>query len=840
MVAQIYGVCTGSSRNSKKWRNKEMSWGDLIMKLSSTKYTSETLDEYMAMTKDRQAEIKDVGGIVCGTLKEDAMSKGKDAGRKTKDNICTRSIITLDIDDCPAGYNPKPVLMERLPHVEALVHTTHKHTHEHPRWRVYIPLSDPLTPFYYEAIARQIGSIIGMEYLDKSTFQPNRLMYWPSTSKGAEYLYDRIPGYPISTRKVFTLWPHLKRESQWPRHPQEEQVTPQSVMTEREGVYSNDRKPLTTVEKTGIVGAFLKAYPIEEAIDVFLPDVYKPAGLGRYTYLGGSSEGGLVIYDGMFAYSNHATDPANNGHDNNAFDLVRIHKFGYLDSQTSRTTRADRLPSYVAMADMAREDRHVKIVIAAARDAEMGEDFSDIDPDSDSVEDWKLELEVNRTGGYVDTNRNQDIIMMHDEVFSLIRYDEFRRINIIGNPSLLDCSSPRIGDEHLRNIATRYEQKYSLRLSVNRIVEILSGTQSRRGFNPVHDFIRKEEWDGVERVDTLLVRCLGAKDNDLVHAQTRAWMIGAVKRAFEPGCKFDYMLVLTGPQGIGKSTFLWALANEGEFLNESLQLDMATKDLIEQLNNGWIFEIAELGGLRTAKDTDKIKALITKVSDTMRKAYGHEVEDYPRHCALAASTNDTSFLIDPDSRKFWVVKVAGMGNMEWLAWLHNNLHQVWAEAYTYYKQGQNVFLSMEMEKRARKVQKSYNIVNEDPLTAVIAAYLDYNLKDSWRKLNKRERREFIENYNSEDDLNTLRRNKICAAEIFNEVYESKGKCSARHINKRIMPAIGWELMRDGGFVYVDKQYGQQRNVFCRPGTDGKDSYGKGNPNLTDNEDDEDL
>lgn len=832
MVAQLYPVCIGSSRTSKKWRNQDFRWGDLIQKLSTTKRTGETLDEYMSMTRDRQAEIKDVGGIVCGSLKEDN-------GRKTKDNIRWRSIITLDIDDCPEGYDPTVVIGERLPGIEALAHTTHKHTPEHPRWRVYIPLSDPMTPFYYEAIARQLGSLIGMDNLDKSTFQPNRLMYWPSTSSDGQYLFKRKEGHPVSTRKFFEVFPHLKRESQWPRHPQEEQVTPQSVMTEREGVYSNDRKPLTTVEKTGIVGAFMRAYAIDEAIDVFLSDVYKPAGLGRYTYLGGSSEGGLVIYDGMFAYSNHATDPANNGHDNNAFDLVRIHKFGYLDSQASKTTRADRLPSYQAMVDFAREDRRVKVVIAALRKAESEEDFSDIDPLKDD-EDWRVDLEVNKSGGYVDSNRNQDIIMMNDEVFKTIRYDEFRRINIIGNPSLLDCSSSRIGDEHLRNIATRYEQKYSLRLSVNRIVEILSGTQSRRGFNPVHDFIRKEEWDGVERVDTLLVRCLGAEDNDLVRAQTRAWMIGAVKRAFEPGCKFDYMLVLTGPQGIGKSTFLWAIAGEGEFLNESLQLDMATKDLIEQLNNGWIFEIAELGGLRTAKDTDKIKALITKVSDTMRKAYGHEVEDYPRHCALAASTNDTSFFIDPDSRKFWVVKVAGMGNMEWLAWLHNNLHQVWAEAYTYYKQGQNVFLSMEMEQKAREVQKSYNVVNEDPLTAVIAAYLDYNLKDSWRKLNKRERREFIENYNSEDDLNTLRRNKICAAEIFNEVYEARGKYSARWINKNVMPAIGWKLMGDGKRVYIDKQYGNQRNVFCRPGTDGKDSYGKGNPNLTDNEDDEDL
>ncbi len=828
-------VCIGASRTAKKWRNRSVEWGWLVKQLFRPHVTDETILEYMQMPRDRQAEIKDVGGVVCGSLKQDCTSRLAMSGRKTKENILWRSVITLDADDCPEGYDPTDMIRECLPGVEAVAHTTHKHTTEHPRWRIFIPLVEWQSPFYYEAIARKVGEMIGMDVLDKSTFQPNRLMYWPSKSKDGEFLTRRVNGLPLSPRKFLEVFPQLRKESAWPRHPQEEPHAIRSAMTEREGEYNYDRKPLTTVEKGGIVGAFMQAYPIEEAIATFLSDVYAPAGNGRYTYVNGSSSGGLVIYDGMFAYSNHATDPANNGHDNNAFDLVRIHKFGYLDSKASKYTKPERMPSYSAMCDFAGKDGRVRSVLAKRTSASLMEDFGDMEVSEPDSDEWLESLDLTKHGDYKDTNRNQDIIMMNDRVLRNIRYDEFRRVNVIDDPTLLNCSSRFGSDEMLRNIATWYEEKYKIRMSLNRVSEVLSGTQTRRSFNPLHDFITGERWDGQERIDTLLIRCLGADDTKLNRAQTRTWMVGAVKRAFEPGCKFDYILVLAGPQGIGKSTFLWAIANSGEYLNESLQLDMRGRDLVEQLNNGWIFEIAELGGLKSVKEAEKVKAFISVKEDKMRKAYGHEVETTPRHCALAASTNETTFLSDSDSRKFWIISCKGIGNMDWVEWIQDNIHQIWAEAYTYYKDGSDVYLDAALESKAREKQKEYNTVMEDTVLGAVGAYLDYKIKSSWRSLNKNERRVEIEKYNMADEYMMFPRNKICAAEIRNELAECRD-VSAQYLNKRVLPALGWELANEGKAVYVDKIYGMQRNVFYRPGTDGRE-FGS---NLNDDEDDSEL
>ena len=842
----LFPVCIGKSRTSKKWTNTTMSWADIVSRLSSVKRTRETMADYLAMSRDRQAETKDIGGIVCGHLKADAGSRQKDmAGRKTKDNILNRSILTFDIDSCPAGYNPIDVIDEQLPHVEAVAYTTHKHTPEHPRWRVFIPLSEWVTPFYYEAIARKVGSMIGMEMMDKTTFQYNRLMYWPSASKDGEFLFDRAHGDPISPRAFLTEYPALKRESAWPRHPEEEPFPVQSPLTEREGEYNNAQRPAVATEKGGVVGAFLEAYPIEQAIATFLSEVYTPCGLGRYTYVNGSSEGGLVIYDHQFAYSNHATDPANNGHDNNAFDLVRIHRFGNLDVGSHKT--GANLPSFRAMCDFALEDTRVRGIIDAARARELQNDFADLDfsddddegeasvpsvavsqqpqqpqPQQDEDTSWLSTLKVDRKGNIVDCNPNQDIILLNDPVFRLIRYDAFHRYNLMSKPSLLKCAAKKLSDEMLRNITTRFYVKYGIDMSVNRAVEVLSGTQTRRAFNPVQDYITAVEWDGTQRIDTLLVRYLGADDTPLNRMQTRRWLIGAVRRAFRPGSKFDYMLVLTGPQGIGKSTLLRTIAAEGEFFNESLQLDMRGKDLVEQLNSAWIFEIAELGGLRSLKETDKVKAFISVTNDIMRAPYAHTTESYPRHCALAASTNDTTFLSDSNSRKFWIIPVSGAGSPEdWQEQLVGEVPQLWAEAYAAYKAGEPNFLPPEFEQQARTIQATYNTVTEDPATGIVGAYLDYLLPADWRSRSRDVRRAYLQSYDVNDLTQTLLRNRICAAEVRNEVKECM-TYSSQYINK-ILSALGW-LLYPSEKTFIDDAYGKQRNVFVRPDTDGSDTF----------------
>lgn len=838
----VLPVCTGSSRTSKKWTNTTITWGDLCQRLGKTQRTGETVEQYHAMSKDEKAKVKDVGGIVCGHLKHDKTSDDKTmAGRKTKDNILNRSIVTLDMDECPEGLNPVEIISEKLPGIAAVAYTTHSHTPEAPRWRIFIPLFEWVTPFYYEGIARWIGNEIGMQYLDKTTFQYNRLMYWPSTSSDGEYLCKVVDGSPISPRKFYEAYPAMKRESAWPRHPDEEPVEKRSPLHEREGEYSAAGKPGAPAEKPGIIGAFCRAYPIEEAISTFLGEVYKPEGLGRYTYINGSSSGGLIIDGEGKAYSFHGTDPANTGHSLNAFDLVRIHKFGHLDKDANAGCKGNNLPSYQAMCTWCAEDSRVRGLLNKELIEHVEQQES---KDSRSHIPGFDELLRGSKGEIKKCYENFKIIMLNDPVLSRIRRNAFTGNDEIDDPMLIGCESNIIDDSALFGIATIFERKYNVYITKDKVDDTLEGVSGLHSYHPVKDYILSAAWDHIERLETALIEYMGAPDTPLVRAQTRKWFVGAVKRIFDPGCKFDYMLVLVGPQGVGKSTFFSLIANNGEYYNESLTFDMEFKTFVETLVRGWIFEIPEMAGMKSVREQEKVKSILSMTGAYARKAYGRRVKYYPRHCALAATTNERGFLNDLNSRKFWVIDVAGDPDLR-SKLTDKTIRQLWAEAYVYYTQNESIYLPKDLEEESRKASIAHNTAFEDPRLGDVLAYLEYLLPDNWRELSRDARTAYIKQYTVSngngpdfDFRRKMRRNRVCVAEVKNELDDIfrkyPDKTSPQYVN-RLLSLTGWELYDDGEKHIVDKIYGQQRNIFIRPHTDGEDEV-----ILTDCDDDSDC
>ena len=169
-------VATGRSRWEKNWKNRMFTWAQLLAKLKDPVRTPETRAEYMGMPKGEQDRIKDVGGFVGGTLKN---------GRRG--SVEQRQIITLDADFAPPGLLDTLYL-----YIEGAfaVYSTHKHTPEKPRLRILIPLDRPVTPDEYEAIARKLAETIGIDHFDDTTYQPGRLMYWPSVSSDGQYVFD--------------------------------------------------------------------------------------------------------------------------------------------------------------------------------------------------------------------------------------------------------------------------------------------------------------------------------------------------------------------------------------------------------------------------------------------------------------------------------------------------------------------------------------------------------------------------------------------------------------------------------------------------------------------------
>lgn len=347
-------ISVGSSRKEINWKNKEILWSELIIKLSKTTRTHETFTEYKKLPKSQQGQIKDVGGFVGGTLK---------SGRRKSDNVVWRQLLTLDVDFVKGDLWTS---IELFCDFSCVMYSTHSHSPQSQRLRLVIPLKRPITPDEYPAVSRYVASDIGIDMFDDTTYEPHRLMYWPSTSSDGEYVFEYQDAKWLDPDEVLGRYPDWKDPS----------YLPESSRTQkkRQRLAEKQGDPLT---KQGWVGAFCRTYSIPEAIETFLNDIYGPVGDGRYTYLPGSTAGGLVVYDGdTFAYSHHGTDPVS-GKLVNSFDLVRLHKFGVQDEDSELGTPTVKLPSYTSMNAFVAEDAQVQDTKREERMAAIEEDFKE-------------------------------------------------------------------------------------------------------------------------------------------------------------------------------------------------------------------------------------------------------------------------------------------------------------------------------------------------------------------------------------------------------------------------------------------------------------------------------
>ena len=335
-----YTISTGSSRNSTEWPNRKTTWEKFVAKLGKPKTTKETMEEYKAMTKDQRGKVKDVGGFVGGVV--------RDGGRRKADSIVSRSMVTLDLDE--ATPSTLGTVGDMLYGAAWCLYSTHSSTPDKPRYRLVIPLSRDVSPEEYIPIARRVADDIGIDTFDDSTYEPHRLMYWPSVSSDGDYVFQTGDGAPLDADRVLATYVDWANPLEWPMS---SRVT--KLLHSKPG--SKQKDPTT---KDGIIGAFCRTYSVTDAIETFLPGVYTPtAHPDRWTYAKGSSAGGAIIYnDGKFLFSHHGTDPCCEK-TVNAFDLVRIHLYGSEDEGADINTPANRLPSFIHMEKTAREDPKV-------------------------------------------------------------------------------------------------------------------------------------------------------------------------------------------------------------------------------------------------------------------------------------------------------------------------------------------------------------------------------------------------------------------------------------------------------------------------------------------------
>ena len=775
------GIAYGASRQALKWSNKTISFENLKERLKHTLRTPESAEEYAKMSKADRDQAKDHGGFVAGVLI---------GGRRKVDTVESRSMISLDGDRIDVAFLDG--FEEHMPYAAAL-YTTHSSTEEKPRVRIIIPMTRDTSPEEFAAVSRYLAQMLGIDYFDECSYLPNQLMYWPSTPSNGSFVYKETEGPWLNPDDILNAHPEWTDPTRLPTSSRESQAAVTAGKKQQD--------PLT---KDGVVGLFNRVYyPIQKALETFLGDVYEPtASDQRWHLIESSSMAGVEIKEDKFVYSHHAKDPAYLKLCN-AFDIVRIHRFGDLDDKAS----------FKEMRKFAMSLDEVKMQAAEERLQEAGADFED-PADDDS---WKARLVYEpRTLKLENSLHNIQLILENDPLLRDIVFNQLADGMEITGPVPWKHPAKFWRDQDDAQLISYVDSHYGSFSARNYEIAVTKVTDDR-SYHPIREmFEALPPWDGVHRVDTLLIDYLGAQDNPYVRAVTRKALCAAYDRVFNPGIKYDYMIVLNGDQGIGKSTLIAKLGQE--WFSDSLSLsDMNDKTAAEKLQGYWILEIGELAGMKKA-DIDKVKAFVSRQDDKYRASFGRRVTPHLRQCIFFGTTNtENGYLRDiTGNRRFWNVKVTGNGKYQPWDLDAETIQMIWAEAMVLAKAGEPLYLPPELEAMAKEEQVL--AMEHDEREGVVSEYLNMLLPENWDELNVYQRREFIRD--TEDPTRprgTVRRKVVSNIEIWCECF-GKNKEDLRPSDSYAISAImvrmrGWNKTSEREWLPI---YGRQR-VYKRDG-----------------------
>ena len=689
--------------------------------------TQETVFEYRRSDRNFQLKCKDKGGFIAGESRYN---------RRDNISMLSRNMITLDLDYCPA--NIFEIIKQKHETGELnfkfFVYTTHSHTPEKPRLRVVVPLSKPVALEQYEPIARAIAVIIGFEFFDATTFQVNRIMYFPSVSIDGEY---RCEIYGLDTHDFLNPDDMLDKymnyldinEFQKPHY-----IDGLKINRIEEGKTKD-----ATKTKFRIVNAFNTTYTIEEAIDRFLTEEYtKGHAKGRYTYINGESKDGLVILSPQYAYSHHATDPAQ-GRLLHAFDIVRIHKFGKKDNDKSdqyTEEKYNQSQSFMAMTDFIRDNLpevmrfmpEIQKITKSIDEFHKGEIINE--PNSPEAGDWRLNLDY--IGSEKDRHpksnaRNLKLIFENDDYFKdMFYYDGLKDAICFDRVPAWNKEKERgdmLTDDDDSEIRTFLNATYEI-AGKDLIYDAVVHQANKKRRHPIKAFFANlPDWDKKPRIETIFCELFAIEPNAYYKEASKSWWCGLVQRIMRAGSKYDLMVVFSGEQGIGKSqlgksiaTLKWGgdmpqIDSQPNFYSDD-ELPFDKKDAYEQLGGIMIYELPEFEKYYKKSDTSTIKSFLSKTSDKYRKSYGRRVAEYRRQCVFIATTNDKQPLRDRTGNRrflpFYSTLPAFTSRVyDKNYWTEDIRNQCLAEALYYFNGGYNPMTNFSAE-----AQRIWNSLNE--------------------------------------------------------------------------------------------------------------------------------
>lgn len=314
------------------------------------------------------------------------------------------------------------------------------------------------------------------------------------------------------------------------------------------------------------------------------------------------------------------------------------------------------------------------------------------------------------------------VLARHPEWQGVIAYDAFAEgVVCLREPPAREQDRPQISlvgdwtDEDSARTVAWISTNCDFEPSVEMVEQAVQAVARRRVIHPVRDYLGALRWDGQQRLPALLVTYFGATDTAYARAIGLRWMVSAVARAFRPGCQADYMLVLEGQQGIGKSTGARMLG--GEWYADT-GIALGDKDSYQALRRVWIYEFAELAAIK-GREAERVKNFVSSRQDHYRPSYARRTRDFPRQCVFIGSTNEQEYLPDrTGNRRFWPVRC---GRVD-IAGIQRDRDQLWAEAVARFESGEAWHTdSTELVRLCQEEQEQRT--QGDPWVEIISAWL---------------------------------------------------------------------------------------------------------------------
>lgn len=745
----LLDITTAPKRDSRHWLTGQTTW-----------------DEFAELML-HPANTKACGNYVLGKFKKTTVRHpGTDLPctnyHRTKTAIESRSAITLDVDYPAADFREKVAALGYA----HIIHTTFSSTVDEPRYRLIVPTSRNLTPDEYHTAAAAIMQMLGEDQFDKGSVQPERYMFRPSESRKGLFWYNVAQGPLADVEKLLEGF-----QSDLSTVP-----LPKPNRTKRDPF---------AIE--GTIGAFNRAYEDIAAVieDYDLP--YEDAGSERWQLVGASAAAGMGLVAPGLVYSHHSGDPAY-GQTCSAFDLVRLHMFHTLDENSKPGTPINKLPSTLAMLDLASKDVRV---ITELVGADFAQDMDDIVA-ADAVvktNDWRLGMRRNsRTGKPTDDIVNWDLIADNDPSFAGLYFNELSLA--IETETDLPWRTLAPGRETFTSgdrssLALYIERTYDIRPARSYLDDLVNDKALNRRINPVLDYLKSLKWDGTSRIEECLP---GVTPTPYTRMAARKSIVAAVARMYEPGVKWDHMLVLYGPEGMGKSRWI-DLMSRGYSVNLGRISD---KDTLIAMQRAWIMTADEGHSLRKA-DFDAQKEFLTRTSDVFRMPYEREAQVHKRHMVIWGTTNDEVFLRRQEgNRRFLIVKCEQKADEATLEPAF--IDQVWAEAVHLYHKGEQLWLADEEGQMAAAERESFT--EEDALTGIIQEYVDTLVPEDWDTTSPLDRQMWL--LNSRDELEaggTKHIDEVCSVQIWVEAmgrrYGDHKRSDLLDINNALKQMPGW-------------------------------------------------